>query len=63
VWNEFLKHFPTNKNAKNERIRVLFPGCGLGRIVFDFACAGYGAQGNEFSYHMLLASNFILNSV
>jgi len=24
---------------------------------------GYGAQGNEFSYFMLLASNFILNVV
>lgn len=63
VMNEFKKHFPSNRDAKGKRIRVLFPGCGLARIVFDFACAGYGAQGNEFSYHMLLTSDFILNSV
>lgn len=27
----------------------------------EFASKGYGAQGNEFSYYMLLSSNFILN--
>lgn len=36
-------------------------GAGLGRLVFDFAVDGYAAQGNEFSYFMLVASNFILN--
>ena len=33
----------------------------MGRLVFDFAMDGYAAQGNEFSYFMLVASNFILN--
>lgn len=42
-------------------IRVLVPGAGLGRLAFDIAIAGYSAQGNEFSYHQLMASNFILN--
>ena len=42
-------------------IHVLVPGSGLGRLAFDIAHEGFSAQGNEFSYYMLLASNFILN--
>lgn len=42
-------------------IHVLVPGSGLGRLAFEIAHAGFSAQGNEFSYYMLLASNFILN--
>ena len=43
--------------------RVLVPGSGLGRLVLEVCAAGYEAQGNEFSYQMLLVSNFILNAV
>ncbi|KAK9452266.1 N2227-like protein-domain-containing protein [Limtongia smithiae] len=41
--------------------RVLVPGAGLGRLAYDIACEGYFSQGNEFSYHMLVMSNFLLN--
>eukprot|EP00962_Isochrysis_galbana_P008237 scaffold2248_cov133-Isochrysis_galbana.AAC.12 len=41
--------------------RILLPGAGLGRMVWDVARLGYTAQGNEFSYFMLIASNFVLN--
>lgn len=41
--------------------RVLVPGAGLGRLALEIASKGYAAQGNEFSYQMLFASNFILN--
>lgn len=44
-----------------ERISVLHPGCGLGRLVFEFALQGYKSQGNEFAYFCLLSSNFMLN--
>lgn len=44
-----------------ERVSVLLPGSGLGRLVFEFALRGYKALGNEFSYFCLLTSNFILN--
>lgn len=44
-----------------DRVSVLVPGCGLGRLTFEFARRGYKALGNEFSYFCLLASNFILN--
>ncbi|GAX79740.1 hypothetical protein CEUSTIGMA_g7181.t1 [Chlamydomonas eustigma] len=40
---------------------VLLPGAGLGRLCCEVAGLGYQAQGNEFSYHMLLTSSFILN--
>ena len=45
-----------------ERVSVLLPGSGLGRLVFEFARRGYKALGNEFSYFCLLSSNFILNA-
>ena len=35
----------------------------MGRLVYDFAVEGYASQGNEFSYFMLIASNFILNLI
>ena len=38
------------------------PGCGLGRLVFEFARLGYRAMGNEFAHFCLLSSNFILNN-
>ncbi len=42
-------------------LKVLVPGAGLGRLVFDLCLAGYEAEGNEISYHQLLASSYILN--
>jgi len=45
----------------HKRPRVLCPGSGLGRLPFDLACMGYAAQGNEFSYHMILGSYLMFN--
>jgi carnosine N-methyltransferase len=42
-------------------MRVLVPGAGLGRLVFDLCAAGFDTEGNEISYHQLLASAYILN--
>ena len=42
--------------------RVLLPGAGLGRLTWEVARLGYRAQGCEFSYFMLLAANFMLNT-
>lgn len=44
-----------------DQIRVLTPGCGLGRLPFEIARLGFNSVGNEFSYHMLIASNYLLN--
>jgi len=43
-------------------LKVLVPGAGLGRLVFDLACHGFEAEGNELSYHQIVASNYILNN-
>ncbi|PHJ19172.1 hypothetical protein CSUI_006997, partial [Cystoisospora suis] len=40
---------------------VLCPGSGLGRLPFEVSRRGYACQGNEFSYFMLIGSDFILN--
>jgi SAM-dependent methyltransferase len=55
------KGAPVVGQGQNGAPRVLCPGCGLGRLPFDLARLGYEAQGNEFSYHMLLGSHLILN--
>ncbi|KAI9306576.1 N2227-domain-containing protein [Cunninghamella echinulata] len=44
-------------------IRVLVPGAGLGRLAYDIASNGFSCQGNEFTFYMLLTSNFILNKI
>ncbi|KAJ3255088.1 hypothetical protein HK103_006631 [Boothiomyces macroporosus] len=48
---------------KRGDIKVLCPGAGLGRLVFEIVKKGFSSQGNEFSFYMLLASNFILNQI
>ncbi|CAE7871524.1 Carnmt1, partial [Symbiodinium sp. KB8] len=54
-----LRHLPPKGQANAPA--VLCPGCGLARLPFDLVRLGYAAQGNEFSYHMLLGSHLILN--
>lgn len=43
--------------------RVLCPGAGLGRLVFEVCSRGYAAQGNEWSFFMLLCGHYLLNRV
>ncbi|KAI0021886.1 N2227-domain-containing protein [Xylariomycetidae sp. FL0641] len=50
------------RRAEEGPLKVLVPGAGLGRLVFDLCRAGYLSEGNEISYHQLLASSYILNS-
>ena len=46
---------------KRSEMRVLVPGAGLGRLVFDICRAGFSVEGNEISYHELMASSLVLN--
>eukprot|EP01071_Lankesteria_metandrocarpae_P006981 Lankesteria_metandrocarpae@DN4545_c0_g1_i1.p1 len=46
----------------NRFARVLCPGSGLGRLPYEVVSRGYSCHGNEFSYFMLLGSNFMLNN-
>jgi len=47
---EIKKYFPNPFKSKTERVNILCPGSGLGRLPFDFAVMGYASQGNECSY-------------
>ena len=48
-------------NSVRNKIKILVPGAGLGRLAFDIAYNGFECQGNEFSLYMLLGSNYVLN--
>lgn len=50
-----------NRRRRQRRPAVLVPGAGLARLCVDICAAGMRAQGNEFSYYMLVASAFLLN--
>lgn len=56
-------YLPAESPAQRHNHRVLVPGAGLGRLVFDMCLAGYTVEGNEISYHQLLASQYLLNHV
>lgn len=60
VLRDLDTEFQARRDA-GEEIRVLVPGAGLGRLVFEVCLAGYAAEGNEISYHQLFASSWILN--
>ncbi|PWY90109.1 N2227-domain-containing protein [Aspergillus heteromorphus CBS 117.55] len=47
--------------TEEDEVKVLVPGAGLGRLVFEVCAAGFAAEGNEISYHQLLASSWVLN--
>jgi SAM-dependent methyltransferase len=49
------------KEGSSERLNILVPGAGLARLMFDLCLEGYDVEGNEISYHQLLASSYILN--
>lgn len=57
ILNELNRIFPENK----ENFSVLTPGAGLARLTFEIVSLGFKSQGNEFSYFMLIASDYILN--
>ncbi|GMM34533.1 S-adenosylmethionine-dependent methyltransferase [Saccharomycopsis crataegensis] len=48
---------------QKSQLRILVPGAGLGRLILEIILKGYSCQGNEVSFHMLLASNFFLNKI
>jgi carnosine N-methyltransferase len=62
ILNLIISDLASNLNAGAHQTRVLLPGAGLGRLLFELCLAGYLVEGNEISYHQLLASNFILNT-
>lgn len=52
--------FPERSCCSN--IKISNPGCGLGRFVTEMVKLGFNCEGMENSVHMLLISNYILNT-
>lgn len=50
------------KTKNNELLSVLVPGVGTGRLIADLVHEGYQCEGNEYSFHMLVMSMYMLNS-
>ena len=61
IFTALETHLPAVTTSQRHRYSLLIPGAGLGRLVLDLCAAGYTVEGNEISYHQLLASNYILN--
>jgi len=55
---DFFNDIPEDERGK---LNILVPGAGLGRLAYDITKLGFSTQGNEFSFYMLLGSNFVLN--
>lgn len=65
---KLIQHQDTERSEQAETQplpyhNVLLPGAGLGRLVFELSLLGFNTEGNEISYHQLLASQFLLNNV
>eukprot|EP00934_Nitzschia_sp_Nitz4_P004972 Nitzschia sp. Nitz4//scaffold64_size103689//73664//75458//NITZ4_004444-RA/size103689-snap-gene-0.131-mRNA-1//-1//CDS//3329556154//4962//frame0 len=55
-------YLPMSTTEPVLRPKICVPGAGLGRLALELVRLGYTVQGNEFSLHMLLASDFVLNA-
>jgi hypothetical protein len=61
-YSTIINDLRTERLALNARpMNVLVPGAGLARLVFELCKDGFNVEGNEISYHQLLASSYILN--
>jgi carnosine N-methyltransferase len=56
-------HFSSIATHERHKLKVLNPGCGLGRFVFELALHGYSAEGCEVSYHMVIGAMHAMNTM
>jgi hypothetical protein len=63
IMSALERHFSDLAPSQRHICKVLVPGAGLGRLVFELCAAGWSVEGNEISYHQLIAANYILNFV
>lgn len=61
VIQDLTERFSQGQLESEDSVKVLVPGAGLGRLVYELCARGFDVEGNEISYHQLLASSFILN--
>ncbi|KAK6432738.1 hypothetical protein LTR95_011088 [Oleoguttula sp. CCFEE 5521] len=62
IFDGLATYLPSSGAAGASEHRVLVPGSGLGRLAWELAGRGYATEGNEISYHQLIASHYILSS-
>ncbi|KAK5703772.1 hypothetical protein LTR97_002785 [Elasticomyces elasticus] len=62
IINALMTNLRTSVEAQHRDVRILVPGAGLGRLVYELGAAGYIAEGNELSYHQLIASTHIFRT-
>lgn len=46
---------------ERQKVRILVPGCGVGRLPWEIARLGFSVEANELSWFMLLAMRLILS--
>ncbi|KAK8157610.1 N2227-like protein-domain-containing protein [Phyllosticta citrichinensis] len=61
VLSQLEAEYSSTPASKRQDIKVLVPGAGLGRLMLEICRAGFTVEGNEISYHQLMASSFVLN--
>ena len=63
ILNE-LKSYFKNKSKKDfeNGIKVLVPGAGLGRLLYEIGKLGFKVEGNELSFNMLLFYSYLIDN-
>ena len=59
--NDYHKYY--SKDIVKYDFKILIPGAGLGRLMYELTSIGYSTEGNEMSLFMIFTSNFILNKI
>ena len=62
AFQPILDGLRANLEITTRRPRVMCPGSGMGRLPYEICKMGFDCQGNEFSYHMIIACNLVLNT-
>ena len=61
ILNELCAMYPDEETR--EDICVFVPGCGLARLPFEIAKAGFQSVGNECDFFQLFVGSFIMNEI
>ncbi|CDK26162.1 unnamed protein product [Kuraishia capsulata CBS 1993] len=61
ILGELQERFPNVE--ERPQLKCLLPGTGLGRMLLEMVRLGFLSIGNEYTYHMITMSFFILNNV
>ncbi|CAB07703.1 carnosine N-methyltransferase [Caenorhabditis elegans] len=61
IIDQLTELYPPETHPRHN-VRILVPGCGLGRLAYDLMEQGFTVQGNEFAFFMLFTSFFIINN-